>query len=141
MKFKTKTMMFITRAELRASAQLQDQLANLNMQVAESLGICPSFKLPSKWEQVKIALGQDKFETYGPLSISYSRKGVTFVIEVEDEIPEEVTVEIFRTYMEIINIFSPVITSAIAGISLADKMAKERVNKARKRISKSLAKQ
>ena len=141
MKFKTETTLFISRKELRAAAQFQDQLAGLQAQIKEHFGVSPVVRTLSVWEQVKIALGQKKFETHGPLTVGYSRAGVTLVLKIDEEVPEEVTTESFKAYGDIVAMFAPVITSALLGLSLASSMADKRWEKAERKISKALAKQ
>ncbi len=138
MTFKTNTTLFISRAELAASAKHQDTFYDMAASLARAFGNKNAIEKPSAWRMVKIALGRSEVSHYGPATITLSRKGIMVDVAVDDSLPEEVTIEYFSACTDIIRVYAPVAVSTVTGMMAATAIADRRVNTATKKISKAM---
>jgi hypothetical protein len=138
MKFSTNTKINISKSELMAVANYQDNIREMIEDIAKVFGQNVQKVKFSARKKLKLALGGTETITTGPIKVNISKKGIEISINIDEEIPAEVTVEYFEAVTDIVSYYLPVVTSTVTGIMAANSMAETRANKAAKKIAKAL---
>ena len=125
--------LYLSMPELRAMAKMQDSIESSVSTVANALNISVPEVPVSNWNKLQIALGATKtvnetIEVSGG-EIEYvlriNKKGISISMEIN--IREKNLVEAMKLYADLVNMYIPVITSAIAGFIAANALAEKRV--------------
>lgn len=136
---KANIQLFFDRKEIKATSLYTDTITNTGNAIGSLLG-GPEIPKISTWRMLKMSLGAK--ETFSGsnsdmgVEVSYhvvmSKKGVSVTLSMDAD--PRITTEIMAAYVDIINVYAPVVTSSIVGIAAANKFAEERFSEANKAI-------